>query len=211
MVRKNSAHTSGQVLRRVGSPLLRVVHGTVSRKVRSPTRHGQHKGPRATAVALHNCRAPAGVVLRVDSSKHKLSIRSVGRATIQHKLCHPRRLRLLAPKRVRTLVLDPNFSAHAVIARVSNQNMKLSILHAGIRHLGNDVRIRSAPNRNYAVQVRLNAALTATRILLIGIGNRACTLPMRFIRATYLIRTNSVFALRNRDAVICSGRPVSMT
>ena len=199
----------GQV--EVDRPILEASADAVLHMVRNAVDHGIETAEVRTAagkepvgkVSVVAALVPDGVAITVSDDGRGIDFDALRAAARRRGLTPPEDDSLLAE-----LAFVPGVSTAPFITEVSGRGVGLDAVRARVEAVGGSVELRSAPGAGCTASIRLPLALSAVRVLLVGVGNEILALPSSSVSRLLRLDAADLRPLGGRLGTVVDDRAV---
>ncbi len=171
----------------LGDPLVHLVRNALDHGLETPHQRAAAGKPPVGVLELSARHAGGHVLVTVRDDGRGIDPRAVGRAAVERGLLGPEDAAALDAAGAAELLFAPGFSTAAVTTDVSGRGIGMDAVRAGVRALGGEVTLDSAPGWGATAQLRLPLTLASIAALLVTVDDLPYAIPLdRVVRTVRL-------------------------
>ncbi|HVZ46058.1 MAG TPA: response regulator [Ramlibacter sp.] len=165
----------GDVLNRLGEPLLHMLRNAVDHGLESPQERIDAGKPRMGTIALSFARQGQQVVLHCRDDGRGLDLPAIRRRAIERGLLdasrHP------GDEDIARLVLLPGFSTRDTVSELSGRGVGLDVVREWVGQMNGTVRLFSRPGEGCTIELRFAASLATVQTLIVEAAGQRFGVP----------------------------------
>ena len=206
-----SIEVDKRILDEMRDPLIHMVSNAVDHGIESgPVRKKQGK-PETGSITIGVEQHEGGrIELTVKDDGGGIDTEAVKKSAIEHSLVGDSDMRGLDPEGVLHLIFQSELSTARAVSETSGRGLGLAIVFAKVEALGGRVEVRSDKGRGTTFSIFLPVTLSASRVVLVGVGGLEFAVPTSQVMRVLLLGKDDIRTVGGRATVPYENRNVPL-
>ena len=200
-----------RILEEIKDPLLHLIRNAVDHGIETPAERIAQGKPKTAVIVLKGYQTGSSIGIEISDDGRGLNLESIKNTAIRRNVRTPAELAAMSEAQIQSLIFASGFSTRTEVTELSGRGVGLDVVRANVERLKGTIQVTSTSGNGCKFQVRLDASLATTKVLIVALDRTLYALPLEFIQTMISLPRKDIYEIEGKPTITFEEQPISVT
>ncbi len=200
-----------RILEEIKAPLLHLIRNAVDHGIETPAERIAQGKSQTAVIVIKGYQTGSSIGIEISDDGRGLNLESIKNTAIRRNVRTPAELAAMSEAQIQSLIFASGFSTRTEVTELSGRGVGLDVVRANVERLKGTIQVTSTSGNGCKFQVRLDASLATTKVLIVALDRTLYALPLEFIQTMISLPRKDIYEIEGKPTITFEEQPISVT